>query len=430
MSGVTRRSVDASGHVPFELPRGPWQDLRSGAVHTPVHTAIARALFHRVVPSLAVRVELPDGRVIGGGGSRRPAHARAQRRLLPPARDRRAHRVRRGVHGRRLGRRRSRRGAHTVRGADVDTLVPAWMQRLRHFYVRHQPSLGAQHQDRRPRATSQRHYDLSNELFALFLDETMTYSCARFEPAPDESLADAQRRKVDPLLDATGVGLGQPACSRSAPAGARSRCGPRSAARPSPRSRSRRSRRRSRASGRSDARRRRRGSTCSCATTATSRAAYDAIVSVEMIEAVGAEYWPIYFAHPRPRARAGRPDRGAGDPARSTTACWRRSTSTRGSASTSSPGARCRRCAPSRRPCGDHTRCASTQRRRVRRRLRAHAAGLARAVRRARRARSTRSGSTPPSGACGTSTSRTARPASPPATSTSPRSCCRARRSR
>ena len=26
-----------------------------------------------------------------------------------------------------------------------------------------------------------RHYDLSNELFALFLDETMTYSAALFE---------------------------------------------------------------------------------------------------------------------------------------------------------------------------------------------------------------------------------------------------------
>ena len=39
------------------------------------------------------------------------------------------------------------------------------------------------------------HYDLGNELFALFLDETMTYSCAVFERA-DEPLADAQRRKL------------------------------------------------------------------------------------------------------------------------------------------------------------------------------------------------------------------------------------------
>ena len=39
------------------------------------------------------------------------------------------------------------------------------------------------------------HYDLGNELFALFLDETMTYSCAVFE-RPDEPLEDAQRRKL------------------------------------------------------------------------------------------------------------------------------------------------------------------------------------------------------------------------------------------
>jgi cyclopropane-fatty-acyl-phospholipid synthase len=39
------------------------------------------------------------------------------------------------------------------------------------------------------------HYDLGNELFAHFLDETMTYSCAIFE-REDEPLADAQRRKL------------------------------------------------------------------------------------------------------------------------------------------------------------------------------------------------------------------------------------------
>ena len=38
------------------------------------------------------------------------------------------------------------------------------------------------------------HYDLGNDLFALMLDETMTYSCAVFA-SPHEPLADAQRRK-------------------------------------------------------------------------------------------------------------------------------------------------------------------------------------------------------------------------------------------
>ncbi len=38
------------------------------------------------------------------------------------------------------------------------------------------------------------HYDLSNELYELFLDETMTYSAAKF-PHPGATLAEAQRHK-------------------------------------------------------------------------------------------------------------------------------------------------------------------------------------------------------------------------------------------
>jgi len=39
------------------------------------------------------------------------------------------------------------------------------------------------------------HYDLSNELYAAFLDETMTYSCARFVDG-EQTLEDAQRDKL------------------------------------------------------------------------------------------------------------------------------------------------------------------------------------------------------------------------------------------
>lgn len=42
------------------------------------------------------------------------------------------------------------------------------------------------------------HYDLSNEFFRLFLDETMTYSAAYFR-SPQDSLEDAQRAKYDAL---------------------------------------------------------------------------------------------------------------------------------------------------------------------------------------------------------------------------------------
>ena len=42
------------------------------------------------------------------------------------------------------------------------------------------------------------HYDLGNDAFALFLDETMTYSCGIFERA-DATLADASRAKLERL---------------------------------------------------------------------------------------------------------------------------------------------------------------------------------------------------------------------------------------
>lgn len=45
----------------------------------------------------------------------------------------------------------------------------------------------------------QAHYDLSNDFFALFLDPSMTYSCAYFEPS-DVSLEVAQRNKIDLAL--------------------------------------------------------------------------------------------------------------------------------------------------------------------------------------------------------------------------------------
>ncbi|TXG72399.1 hypothetical protein EZV62_000978 [Acer yangbiense] len=45
-----------------------------------------------------------------------------------------------------------------------------------------------------------RHYDMSNELFALFLDESMLYSCPIFE-REDEDLNVAQMRKISLLIE-------------------------------------------------------------------------------------------------------------------------------------------------------------------------------------------------------------------------------------
>jgi cyclopropane-fatty-acyl-phospholipid synthase len=50
----------------------------------------------------------------------------------------------------------------------------------------------------RARSNIAYHYDLGNDLFALMLDETMTYSCAVFEH-PDMTLAEAQRAKYERL---------------------------------------------------------------------------------------------------------------------------------------------------------------------------------------------------------------------------------------
>ncbi|MEO0477300.1 MAG: cyclopropane-fatty-acyl-phospholipid synthase family protein [Planctomycetota bacterium] len=48
------------------------------------------------------------------------------------------------------------------------------------------------------------HYDLGNDFFELLLDPTLTYSCAVFE-SPEMSLIDAQVAKLDRLIDKLGL---------------------------------------------------------------------------------------------------------------------------------------------------------------------------------------------------------------------------------
>jgi cyclopropane-fatty-acyl-phospholipid synthase len=102
-------------------------------------------------------------------------------------------------------------GLLTVFAAHATELVPPWLQRLRRLAVRRHPPDDLQTIPGARRNIG-RHYDLSNGLFALFLDETMTYSAALFPerdgaPAAGD-LAEAQRRKIDRLLDRAGVGPG------------------------------------------------------------------------------------------------------------------------------------------------------------------------------------------------------------------------------
>jgi cyclopropane-fatty-acyl-phospholipid synthase len=52
------------------------------------------------------------------------------------------------------------------------------------------------------------HYDLGNDFYSAWLDATMTYSSARFA-SPSDSLEEAQLRKVHTLLDRLGLKPGQ-----------------------------------------------------------------------------------------------------------------------------------------------------------------------------------------------------------------------------
>lgn len=114
-------------------------------------------------------------------------------------------------------------GALTVLAREMPRLVPQWMQRLRRFYVSRVPDR-LRSTETQSRGNIAHHYDLSNEMFALFLDPTLTYSSAMFDaderpgddqrhrrldPPAEVTAADleiAQVRKVDRLLDRIGVG--------------------------------------------------------------------------------------------------------------------------------------------------------------------------------------------------------------------------------
>ena len=66
---------------------------------------------------------------------------------------------------------------------------------------------GPRHTRRRDRAAIAHHYDLSNDFYALLLDETMAYSSAYFTE-PGQPLADAQRAKLDLICGKLGLQRG------------------------------------------------------------------------------------------------------------------------------------------------------------------------------------------------------------------------------
>ena len=201
-------------YVPYRaVDADRWPDV-AVAAGSPVRAAVARALFARAVATLPIGVRFPGERLLGEGPPGAP--------VMVVNRPRDFFR-RLGAFGL-IGFGESYMagdwdcadltGLLTAFAVHVGDLIRPWLHRLRALAVRRPPASDRQSRDGARRNTG-RHYDLSNELFALFLDETMTYSSAMFAARPDGTLlaaghllADAQRRKVDRLLDRAGVGPG------------------------------------------------------------------------------------------------------------------------------------------------------------------------------------------------------------------------------
>src|ERR1700722_9556428 len=189
-------------------------------------TAIARAVFAHAAGRLPIQVRLPSGKRIGAGGPGSPEMV-----LYRPA----DFFARIGT-GSLIGFGESYMagdwdcadltGLITAFARQATTLVPQPLQRLRRLAVRGVPA-SVDPSEAGARRNIPHHYDLSNELFALFLDDTMTYSAALFEadptapaqpaaPGPGDAdgalvagvLAAAQRSKIDRLLDLARVGPG------------------------------------------------------------------------------------------------------------------------------------------------------------------------------------------------------------------------------
>ena len=288
-ASAPRPSPDAPAVPPAPGARPTVPAVPHGAVGL-ARAAVARAFLSRAAARLPIRIQAPDGRLSGAGGPGSPV-------LVIRDEDAFCRRLGSGTAGLAEAYMTGAwdsddlAGLFTVLAGNVTALVPAPLQALRRWYIPPEPAAedatieGA-------RRNIERHYDLSDDLFALFLDPSMTYSSALF--APGDSLASAQRRKIDALLDRTGTGPGTTILEigtgwgelaiRAAARGARV-----TTLTISP-SQWRTARRRTEAAGVAD----RVDVQLRDYREATGR--YDVVLSVEMIEAVGERYWPAYFS--------------------------------------------------------------------------------------------------------------------------------------
>jgi cyclopropane-fatty-acyl-phospholipid synthase len=281
----------------FPIPRhdeAHWPGLATPP-RAPFRARVAEAIFRRAVAPLPIRVLTPDDRILGNGGASAPVM-----RLVRPA----AFYARLGADAK-IGFGEAYMTGDWTTGPDTDLadllsafaarltrLVHPALQRLRYLVERTQPA-HEENSKQNSRSNISRHYDLSNELFESFLDETMTYSSAWFEPGDD--LPAAQVRKIDGILDLARVRSGMRVLEIGSGWG-----------------------------GLAIRAARERGAHVTTLTLSTEQQAlararadaagvtdlvdirlqdyrdaagqFDAVVSVEMIEAVGERYWPTYFA--------------------------------------------------------------------------------------------------------------------------------------
>lgn len=266
----------------------------SSAWPADVRAAIARRLFRTAVSRLDVTVHL-DGRNYGRGGPQMFIHRPDEffgRLGSRPSTGFGESYMTGSWDAPDLG------GFLTVLAAGIRTLIPRPFHVLRSVVLPRPPK-----DERGAREDTQRvvghHYDLSNDLFELFLDPSMTYSAALFDevdgqPQRGGDLLAAQERKIDRLLDLAQVGDGTRLLEigsgwgtlaiRAAQRGATVRTITLSVEQQAL------ARERIEAAGMTD-----RIDVDLCDYRDVD-GRYDAVVSVEMIEAVGWRHWPTYFA--------------------------------------------------------------------------------------------------------------------------------------
>src|SRR4051795_1428686 len=307
---MTTVQADRTDRPGFPVPRpdeAHWPGL-GRTPRAPFRARVAEAVFRSAVAPLPIRAVLPDGRVLGAGGRDSPVM-----RLVRPQ----AFFARLGADVKiGFGEAYMTGDWHSDEDTDLADLLSAFaarvtrlvhpaLQKLRHLVERTQP----EHEENtkaNSRSNISRHYDLSNELFEEFLDETMTYSSAWFEPGDD--LKSAQLRKIDGILDLARVRSGMRVLEIGSGWGALSiRAAAERGAHVTTLTLSSEQRKLAQE----------RAAEAGVADLVDVRlqdyrdvtGEFDAIVSVEMIEAVGEKYWPTYVSaldtHLKPGGRVG-----------------------------------------------------------------------------------------------------------------------------